>query len=132
MRLRWRGTEIAKSVEGKLAQALGEIALNVEQEAKRELTPGHGVDTRSMQKSIHTAPPGHNWPAEHDYPKGPERGGVLVPADLRGGALRISVGSPQDYSYEVHSVRQAYFFITNGLQRTLGRVDAIVRKHLRR
>jgi hypothetical protein len=84
-----------------------------------------------MQKSIHTAPPSHNWAAEHEYPKGPERGGRFAPAALRGQDLLISVGSPQDYSFEVHSVRQAYMFIANGLRKTLGRVDGIVRKHLR-
>jgi hypothetical protein len=110
---------------------MGEIGLTVEQESKRELYPEHGVDTRSMQKSIHTAKPGHHWGSEHDYPRGPERGGVYTPGVLKGSTLRLSVGSPQDYSLIVHSVRQRYYFIMNGLAKTLPLVAGIVRKHCR-
>lgn len=127
-RFNWRGEDVQKQVKEAMAQALGEIGLEVEKGAKGHLWPGHGVDTRSLQGSIHTAEPGYNWKGDHRYPDGPERGGKLVPAQKGlDGNLHLEVGSGQKYAIWVLLKYYAYLWV--GLRRGVQMASRIIRKH---
>lgn len=130
-KLNWKGETFLRDATRALAEANGEIALAIETEAKRELYPGHGVDSGTLKRSIHVAQPGYNWARDNvkPSPRSPERGGRLI----RG--LDLTVGSGMVYALAVHQGKgnfTGYHYLTRALERVLPRRERILAKHLRR
>lgn len=92
--------EIAK----RLVAALTEIDLRIETEAKKELYPGHGKLTGTLQRSIQGEP-----------------------ARLEGKRIRGKVGTKGvKYALPIH---RRYKYIHKGLERVRTQALAIIRKH---
>ena len=128
MKLNWRGAQVLEQVERSVGDALGDIGLECEKAAKANLYPGHGYDTGSMQRGVHCAKPGHNWEALHQYPDGPELGGVHVRGEKGwDGLLHIECGTPQLYSLIVHIKWYPFMFV--GLRAATAAVPSIVAKY---
>lgn len=130
-KLVWRGAEVLRQAETLMGEALGSVALEIESEAKRELYPGHGVDTGTLQRSIHVATPGYNWAGDNVKPseRSPERGGRRV------NGLVLIVGSGMDYALAVHQGsgnRDGYHFLTNASDRVMPRALRIIQNYLAR
>ena len=129
MKLTWRGKQVTEELYRDIAKAVGEIGLEVERGAKMELYPGHGYDTGSLKRSVHTAHPRHSFKGEHSYPRGPERGGNLVIGQIGlDGVPAIAVGTGQNYAQYVHPQFQ---FFGAGLQRARIMARSILRRYRR-
>ncbi len=102
MTLRWRTREVKAEVSQTIAESMVEWLSGVEQDAKNSLYPGHGVDTGSMKRSIHAADDHYNWPADHEYPNGPERGGMVFKPTITEKAVIATIGSGQGYAIFSH------------------------------
>ena len=105
--MKWRykwNERLEAQVGEKASQIIGEIGLAVEGEAKDELYPGHGEDTSTLKKSIHTAEPGYNWAGDDIEPTegAPERGFKLVKGKKVGSRYLLSVGSGMVYAMAQH------------------------------
>lgn len=134
----WRGKEVKEELIDILAESLVDFDLAFEKSAKDELWPGKGVDTGSMQNSVHAAPVTYNFPADHSYPDGPERGGQRFKPTLRGNRIEAAVGSGQKYAIFYHQPGTTrswggHPFIVNAFERTkllmAGFVASRVSKH---
>jgi len=124
----WYGEHVLRQTVDNVAEALGEIAFEAELGAKHHIQPGHGVDTGSLKRSIHCAPPGYNWRADHSYPNGPERGGKIVKAEpMPNGKLWVRVGSGQRYSIWVYL--KYYRFMEAGRLRARLMTGSILHRH---
>lgn len=127
--LNWKGDEVLKQTIELLKKAVGEIGLSVESEAKQELQPGHGVITGTLRRSIHTAEPGFGWSGESG---GGEGGGASVEGQEVGGKIVVEVGTGLKYAIWVHQGHHSfggYHFLTNGVNKTVGKVPAILAKY---
>lgn len=107
-RLDWRGNEVKRQVLENLEDAMTEIGLEVEAEAKKELYRGHGVVTGTLRRDIRM--------------EGPERSGNQVKARV-GAWVRYAMAVHQGH----HSF-EGYHFITNGLEKVRARMDGILAK----
>lgn len=119
----------------RLAAAAGEIGLRVEAEAKRELQPGHGVETGTLRRSIHAAEPGYAFAGDDVAPSdsSPERGGGEVAGERDGDKIMVAVGSGLVYALAVHQGHgsfEGYHYLTNAVEKVRPKADAIVRKHM--
>lgn len=106
-RIRWRGDRLRAEKVKRLVDALTEIDLRIEGEAKRELYPGHGKKTGTLQRAI-----------------------VGEPARIEGDKVkgRVAVKGVR-YAKKMH---KRYRYIVIGLERVRPQAQAIIKKHLDR
>lgn len=142
VKLTWRGKEVTEAVKRNVAQAMGEFALRVEGNSKRQLRRGHGVLTGTLRRSIHTAQEGYKWGSDNVEPASgtPELGNRLNVATVDGKRISIQVGSGLVYAMAIHQgwpegyknmkgSFEGYHYITNGLAQTKKELPAILRKY---
>jgi hypothetical protein len=133
-KLTWKGDQVVEKVLSQQEKAMGEVGLRVESEAKQELRPGHGVETGTLRRSLHTAKPGYSWQGDDVAPSAgsPERGGKLVEAARKAKRLVVQVGSGLHYAIWVHQGHQGfsgYHYLTNAVEKVRGKVGSIVEKY---
>jgi hypothetical protein len=133
-RLKWRGEQVTAETLEKVSLAMGEFALEVEGNSKRELRRGHGVLTGTARRSIHVAQPGYSWHVDHTEPSAgtPELGGKTFAATIDGKRVTIQVGSGLNYALPLHQGHGSfggYHYMTNGLNKTKPRLPAILLKY---
>jgi len=115
MPLNWKGKRVEADVIRVLSLGLGDIGLDMEAEAKKQLYPGHGVLTGTLRRSIHAASGDHNFAAEAE---GQEQGGHAPEPSRQGDRLVIAVGSGLVYAMAVHQGHhsfEGYHYLTNAL-----------------
>lgn len=120
----------------RLGPAVEELGLRVEAEAKRELQPGHGVETGTLRRSIHAAAPSYDFAGDDVEPSdaSPERGGGGATAERDGDKLLVAVGSGLVYALAVHQGHGSfggYHYLTNAVEKVRPKAPAILQKHLR-
>lgn len=130
----WRGKEVTEAVKRNVAKALGEFALRVEGNSKRQLRRGHGVETGTLRRSIHTAQPGYNWGADDVEPssQSSELGGKSFDAVINGKKITIQVGSGLRYALAVHQGHHSfggYHYLTTGLEQAKKDLPEVLRKY---
>lgn len=98
MTLNWRGAQIRAQIVEALTDGLTEVGLRVESAAKRRLSPGHGVLTGTLRRSIHAAGPDYNFAGDNVAPSAgsPERGGSGQ-AEVTGNKVVVEVGTGMVY-----------------------------------
>ena len=131
--LNWRGDEVLKTTQENAAKIISEFALTVEGEAKKELRKGHGVETGTLRRSIHTALPGYDWGGDDVEPSAGaiERGGEAAMPEA-GNQLTVEVGSGLIYAMAVHQGHHnftGYHYLTNGLKKAQGKLPSIIARH---
>ena len=131
--LNWRGDEVLKTTQENAAKIISEFALTVEGEAKKELRKGHGVETGTLRRSIHTALPGYDWGGDDVEPSAGaiERGGEAAMPEA-GNQLTVEVGSGLVYAMAVHQGHHnftGYHYLTNGLKKAQGKLPSIIARH---
>jgi hypothetical protein len=131
---KWRGNEVSEAVRRNVAAALGEFALRVEGNSKKQLRRGHGVLTGTLRRSIHVAEPGYNWGADDVEPANgtPELGGKTFAAVVNGKKITIQVGSGIRYALPVHQGHhsfEGYHFLTIGLEQTKKDLPVVLSRH---
>lgn len=127
----WKGGVTEGQVEQALSSVLVEVAQRIEGEAKKELKPGRGKVTGTLQRSIHVASADYNFQSDNvtPGPGTPERGGG-APIPMRSGnRLIVTVGTGMEYAMIVHL---RYSYLRNGFNKVAPRVLEIVRKHIAR
>jgi hypothetical protein len=134
MPLKWNGPAAEGQAIRRLSNALGDIGLDVEGEAKKELYKGHGVLTGTLRRSIHSAGPGYNWPGDDVAPAEgtPERGGQAATPEPIGRRLVVAVGSGLVYAMAVHQGHhsfEGYHYITNAVEKVRPRVLQHIARH---
>jgi hypothetical protein len=132
--LNWKGDEVKNLTMENAARIISEFALTVEGESKKELRKGHGVETGTLRRSIHTALPGYDWGGDDVEPSegAPERGGSEATPTVDGGKLTIEVGSGLVYAMAVHQGHhsfEGYHYLTNGLNKAKGKLSSIIARH---
>jgi len=131
-RLNWRGPQAENEAICVLSDALIEIGLRIEGEARKELYPGHGKLTGTLQRSIHAASPDYTFSKDNVLAgkRTPERSnpGAVVP-ERRGNRLLIAVGTGMEYALIIHLL---YRYIMKALGRVRPQALDIVRKHAAR
>jgi hypothetical protein len=135
VKFKWRGDEVFRQVVDEcLKPGLRDFGLDVEGESKAELQKGHGVETGTLRRSIHTAEPGYSWGSDNTPASAgsPERGSTnALPAES-GGKLTIQVGSGMEYALPVHQGHHSfggYHFLTNGLQKAAPRLSGHIERY---
>lgn len=133
-RLDWRGDDVKREAAQAAARTISEFALEVEGESKRELRRGHGVETGTLRRSIHTALPGYDWSGDDVAPSAgsPERGGGEAVPDESSNKMTVEVGSGLVYAMAVHQGHHnfpGYHFLTNGLKKAKSKLASIIAKH---
>lgn len=129
--MKWRGEEVRRQVLRQVViPALGDIGLDVEGEAKKQLKPGHGVLTGTLRRSIHAAEVGYDFAGDNVPPSGssPERGGKAVRAEK----LALAVGSGLEYAMPVHQGHHSfdgYHYLTKAVDIVRGRIKKHVQRH---
>jgi hypothetical protein len=129
--INWRGGQVSDEIERRLADALVEIGQRTEGEAKKELYPGHGKVTGTLQRSIHAASPDYNFSRDNVEPGSgsPERGGGAPQPKRWGSIIRIAVGSGMEYAMAIHLL---YHYLINGYNKVRAHTRDIVRRHVAR
>lgn len=131
---KWRGKEVTAEVAQNVALALGELALRAEGYSKKELEKGHGVETGTLRRSIHTAQPSYVWIGDNVKPSRatPERGSKQVKAAVNGSRITVQLGSGLSYALAVHQGHgsfKGYHYLTNGVEKAKGELGEVLRKH---
>ncbi|MBX3056927.1 MAG: hypothetical protein KF770_10685 [Anaerolineae bacterium] len=128
MALKWMGEQVGQDLINAIAAGVVEFGLTHETEAKRELTPGRGVLTGTLRRSIHAANPSYNFASDDvpPSPGSPERGGRAPDISKRTVHIHIAVGSGMRYAM---AIERLYGYITNSHSRVIGRLPDIIRKH---
>jgi hypothetical protein len=131
--LNWKGDEVLKTTKENGAAIISEFALTVEGEAKRELRKGHGVETGTARRSIHTALPGYDWSGDDVAPSASsvERGGEAVMPEASD-QITVEVGSGLGYALALHQGHHnfsGYHYLTNGLSKAREKLDSIIARH---
>ena len=129
----WKGDEVLKTTQENAAKIISEFALTVEGEAKKELRKGHGVETGTLRRSIHTALPGYDWGGDDVEPSAGaiERGGEAAMPEMAD-QLTVEVGSGLVYAMAVHQGHHnftGYHYLTNGLKKAQGKLPSIIARH---
>lgn len=126
----WEGPEATELIIQALKDALTEIGLRIESEAKKQLYPGHGKVTGTLQRSIHAASPNHPFQSENVTPdrSTPERGQGRVEPELRGDTLWVAVGTGMEYALFIHTL---YQYLTTALNMVAPQAMGIVERHTR-
>ena len=105
MSVRWNDRLLGE-VAARLVPALDEIDMRIEGTAKKELYPGHGKLSGTLQRSIHS-----------------------VPARREGSRVVGAVGTePLHYALKIHIL---YRYLLIGLQKTQPQSLGIVQRHVR-
>lgn len=122
--LNWRADEVKREISAALKETLVDLLLEAEVEAKKELYPGHGYLTGTLQKSIHGAAHDYNWRQDdvEPSPGAPERGGKRFEAKIDGNRVRGALGSGLKYAIYPHQgtrrmKRPGYKYIFIGFDR---------------
>lgn len=147
-RLKWLGDVVYDDAMSLLGEAWGEVGLAVEGAAKKELYKGHGVETGTLRRSIHTARPSYAWSGDNVKPTDntPERGGQTVEPEVSGTQVRLEVGSGMEYAaaiefgfssaieYAMKGIRnfEGYRYLHNGLEKVKPKIPGILRKFFKR
>jgi len=136
-RLEWRGPLLDKELEAVAREALTEIGLRIEAEAKKELYPGHGKVTGTLQRSIHVAPLGYEWGNDNVTPGegSREMGGQEVVPSREGKAVWLEIGSGLEYAMAIHQADHTfsgYDSITKGLEAVVPKVPQILKAAARK
>lgn len=131
MALKWKGDEVQKQVIAAIVDGVTEFGLTHETEAKRELTPGHGVLSGTLRRSIHAASPDYNFGGDDlpPTPNSPERSGAGLDVQQRGIRVAVTVGSGMVYARYIENL---YSYMVNSHQRIIGKLPEIIRKHAAR
>lgn len=132
-RLIWKGDQTLEEVTTCLTSGLVEVDLRIEAEAKKELYPGHGKITGTLQRSIHADEPTHNWTSDNGADQ--ERGGRDFQPLIEGNKLVSAVGSGLVYAMAVHQGHHdfaGYHYITNALSKVNPEVPGIFKRHAKR
>ena len=134
MPLKWNGKAVEDQSIRRLSNALADIGLDIEGEAKQELYKGHGVLTGTLRRSVHSAEPDYNWPGDNVTPgEGTsELGGQLATPEQKGRRLVIAVGSGLVYALAVHQGHHSfggYHYLTNAVEKVRPRVKQHVERH---
>lgn len=132
--LNWLGDEVKRQVIENASKAMGEFGLTVEGESKKELRKGHGVETGTLRRSIHTAQAGYDWGSDDVVAdkSSPELGNRQVNAVESSDQITVEVGSGLNYALPVHQGHhgfQGYHFLTNGLKKAEGKLQSILAKY---
>lgn len=127
-KLIWNGEVVKAQVVGAIVDGLTEFGLTHEREAKRELYPGHGKLTGTLQRSVHAAAPSYQF-AVDDVPDGPERSGQGLSVKRDGDKVSVMVGSGMRYA---RRIEQMYGYIANSHARVAGQIAGIMNKHAAR
>lgn len=107
MTVHWKGKQVAERRARILIDALTEIDLRIEAEAKAELYPGHGKLTGTLQRSI------TGEPARQD--------GRVIRGRIATKGVR--------YARRIHGL---YEYLTRGMRKVKPHVKAIVAVHTKR
>lgn len=119
---KWKGKQAGEAFLREVVEpGMGLIGLAVEGESKKELRKGHGVESGTLRRSIHTALPGYTWASDdvEPAPGTPERGKKRV------NGLVVSVGSGLNYALPVHQGHGSfagYHYILNGAEKVRGKM----------
>lgn len=106
MSVEWN-ERLIEQMAARLVPALDEIDMRIEATAKRQLYPGHGKLTGTLQRSIHS-----------------------TPARRQGGQVVGAVGTePLDYALKIHLL---YRYLLIGLEKTQPQALGIIERHARR
>lgn len=148
--LKWFGDDIKKNMEAAAGEALTEFGLRCETAAKKRLQPGHGVETGTLRRSIHSAVPGYNWRSDNVEPSdsSPERGGQGTEPVEKNGKLTLELGSGLEYAMAIHQGWEAgykrpgskskrgmrgnfsgYHFLTEAVEEMKPKLPGILEKH---
>jgi hypothetical protein len=127
----WKGGAAAGQIEQALSDALVEVAQRIEGEAKKELYPGHGKVTGTLQRSIHAASSDYNFRSDHVKPGAgtPDRGGAIPVPRRSGNRFIVAVGTGMEYAMAVHL---RYGYLRVAFNRISPRVLDIVRRYIAR
>jgi len=133
VKLNWKGDELKRTMQVNGAKIISEFGLTVEAEAKKELRRGHGVETGTLRRSIHTALSGYDWGGDDVEPSqgAPERGGTAAMPE-QSNQLTVQVGSGLVYAMAVHQGHHnfsGYHYLTNGLTKAKNRLASIISKY---
>ncbi len=131
-RINWHGKQCENEIEEILSEALVEVGLRIEGEAKKQLWPGHGKVTGTLQRSIHAASPDHdfsqeNVPATKASPERSRSSAIVPRKDNQ--RLRIAVGTGMEYAMHIHFL---YKYLTLGLDKVRPKVLKIIQEHVDR
>ena len=121
-KLNWKGQQLLELEDAQMHGLVSDIGLSVEGHAKSELYKGHGVITGTLRRSIHAAPPSHSF--------GPNDSSNASPEKIDG-KWTIAVGSGLKYALPVHQGHHSfvgYHYLTNGVDKTRGKVPGFVAK----
>lgn len=127
----WRGEAAFGQIEQALSDALVDIGQRIEGEAKKQLRPGHGKVTGTLQRSIHAASADYSFRSDNVKAGAgtPERGGgVPVPRRSRE-RLIIAVGTGMEYAMWIHLL---YGYLSAGFNKVSPQALSIVRKYIAR
>ncbi len=132
-RVKWN-ENLPKEVGEVLSDALVEITMLGERKAKEQLYPGHGVDTGTLKRSIHSASPDYSWPSDDvkPAPGTPERGGKKFTPKVIGKLLMGAFGSGLSYAiypHQGHHTVSGYFYIRKTVPTMRSEAPKIVKKH---
>lgn len=127
-RLDWRGAQVRAQVVAAVTDGLAEFGLRHETEAKRELTPGRGVLTGTLRRSIHSAGVSYNFAGDDvtPTPGSPERGGQMAAIAESGGKVAVVTGSGMRYA---RTIEERYAYLKNSYTRVLPQLPAVLEKH---
>ena len=136
VRVNWQGKKVLAKITPGLVNGLVEFSGAVEQASKRQLYPGHGFLTGSLQRSLHAD--NHDYQFRNDNMPAtastPERGRkTFIPKIVRD-IIRAAIGAGQRYALEVHQGAgnfAGYHYITNGLQNMIGEVPRIFKRNVK-
>lgn len=135
VKLNWQGKQLLKKLASGLSDGLVEFDHEVAEAAKAQLWPGHGVETRTLKRSIHGAAPDYNWRGDNVTPsdKSPERGRRPFKAKVIGNKIMGVVGSGMVYAMAIHQGFESfagYHYITTGLQKKLSDLPRIFQRNM--
>lgn len=127
----WKGGLAEGQIEQALSDALVEIGQRIEGEAKKELRPGRGKVTGTLQRSIHAASADYNFSGDHVKAGSgtPERGGGVPTPRRSGERLIIAVGTGMEYAMRIHLL---YGYLRAGFNKVSPQALGIVKKYIAR
>ncbi len=102
----WKGDEVLKQITAGAIAGVEEVCMRIEAEAKRELYPGHGKRTGTLQRAIQAGP-----------------------ARVEGSRVIGSVGvKGVRYALRIHA---RYEYIIKGYERVSSQAQALLTKHMK-
>jgi hypothetical protein len=125
----WKGDAAQGQIEQALSDALVEIGQRIEGEAKKQLYPGRGKVTGTLQRSIHAASADYRFSGDHVKAgrNTPERGGGAIIPRRSGDRLLIAVGTGMEYAMWIQML---YGYLTAGFNKVSPQALGIVRKYI--